>query len=404
MMDDLDLALLIVLEDEESSEEESKRSKESDIFKNRATEGAYEILICRHLHCNEEKFRQYFRLTPVLFDYVLNYIKDDITSKPCNRNKKPISPEQKLSLFIRYLATGESFRSLAFQFRICHSWISFIIRQVANSIINNLFNVIMPPPTMEHLRRISNTYMSTWNFPNCVGATDGKHIRIKPPKNTGSTYFNYKEYYSTVMLAIVDAECKFVAVDIGSYGREGDAGIYLKSTFGKNILNNTFNIPPPQTLPGTGDVVPHVIVGDEAFALHANLMKPYPRRQSQIDPLKAVYNYRLSRARRTTENTFGILCGYFRIFFQPIATAPKTTAKLITCACILYNILRESKVLAPNQVNFDDPLPLPEENLIPLVANNIRAPHSPIQIRELFKNYFNGAGAVEWQNNYYRQH
>jgi hypothetical protein len=65
MMDDLDLTVLICLEDEESSEEESK---ESDIFKSRATEGAYEILIRHHLHCNEEKFRTYFRLTSVLFD------------------------------------------------------------------------------------------------------------------------------------------------------------------------------------------------------------------------------------------------------------------------------------------------------------------------------------------------
>ena len=100
-MDDLDLALLIFLEDEESSEDEKKRLEASDIFKRRATEGAYEILVCRHLHCNEEKFREYFRLTPVLFDYVLNYIKCDLTSKPYNRNKHPISPEQKLCVFLR---------------------------------------------------------------------------------------------------------------------------------------------------------------------------------------------------------------------------------------------------------------------------------------------------------------
>lgn len=259
--------------------------------------------------------------------------------------------------FFRYLATGESFRSLAFQFRICHSWISIIIKQVAESITNRMLHGIIPAPKMEHLRRNSNSFMSAWNFPNCVGAIDGKHIRIMAPKNSGSTFFNYKEFYSIVMLAIVDAECKFVAVDIGSYGREGDAGIYLKSKFGKSILNNTFNIPPPQALPGTDHIVPYVLVGDEAFALHQNLMKPYPRRQSLIDPSKAVYNYRLSRARRTTENAFGILCAYFRIFFQPIATVPETTDKLITSACILHNMLREAKILAPTQTNFDDALP-----------------------------------------------
>ena len=40
----------------------------------------------RHLHCNEEKFREYFHLTPVLFNYVLHYVKH-LSSKPYNRNK-----------------------------------------------------------------------------------------------------------------------------------------------------------------------------------------------------------------------------------------------------------------------------------------------------------------------------
>lgn len=67
-------------------------------------------------------------------------------------------------------------------------------------------------------------------------------------------------------------------------------------------INNAFNIPAPKVLLGTNNVVPHVIVGDETFALHENLMKPYPRQQSVHNQSKAVYNYRLSRARRTTEN------------------------------------------------------------------------------------------------------
>lgn len=125
--------------------------------------------------------------------------------------------------FFRFLATGESFRSLAFQFRICHSWISKIIRQVAESIVTRMLTLVMPQPTEEMFKTISRKYRSLWDFPNCVGAIDGKHIRIKAPKNSGSTFFNYKEFYSVVMLAIVDADNKFVAVDIGSYGR-GDAG------------------------------------------------------------------------------------------------------------------------------------------------------------------------------------
>ncbi|GFR02965.1 hypothetical protein TNCT_140601 [Trichonephila clavata] len=93
-MDDLDVALLIYFEDEQSSEEENK------LFKNRSSEGAFEILV-RHLNWNEEKFRQYFCLRPVLFDYVLNNKQDELISKPYNRHKKPISPEEKLCILVK---------------------------------------------------------------------------------------------------------------------------------------------------------------------------------------------------------------------------------------------------------------------------------------------------------------
>ena len=98
-MDDIDGALLICMEDEESSDDD--RTEESEIFKRRSTEGAFQILVVRRLHCNQEKFRQYFRLTPALFDYVLNHIIEDIASKPYNRHKNPISPEEKLCILVR---------------------------------------------------------------------------------------------------------------------------------------------------------------------------------------------------------------------------------------------------------------------------------------------------------------
>lgn len=177
----------------------------------------------------------------------------------------------------------------------------------------------MPTPTEAQFKRIADDYFTHWNYPNCVGAIDGKHVRIKCPPKSGSTHFNYKDFFSVVLLAIVDANCKFIAVDIGSYGREGDAGIFLKSEIGKQIKNGTFGIPPPAKLPNTDIELPHVILGDEAFALHENLMKSYPRKQAATDRNKLVYNYRHSRARRTSQNAYGIMSAYFRVFFTPIA-------------------------------------------------------------------------------------
>lgn len=139
-------------------------------------------------------------------------------------------------------------------------------------------------------------------------------------------------------MALVDADLKCIAIDVGSYGRECDSGIFMKSVFGKKIYKNSLDFPPPTSLPHTSTVQPYVIVGDEAFVLLEHMMKPYPRKQSLEENDKAIYNYRHSRARRTTENAFGVLCAYFRIFFTPIANKPETIDNIITSAAILHNL------------------------------------------------------------------
>lgn len=170
---------------------------------------------------------------------------------------------------------------------------------------------------------------------------------------------------------------------------------------GQSIKSGNFNIPPPAALPKSNVVLPNVILGDEAFALTKSMMKPYPRVQSLHDNTKAVYNY---RARRTTENVFGIMSSYFRIFFTPINTIPEKIDKIILASCILHNLMREEKIPSPCEVTFDnaDDITLPDQNLVSMANSFGRPTVEGASIREQFKDYFNGIGAVDWQQNMIR--
>ena len=170
-------------------------------------------------------------------------------------------------------------------------------------------------------------------------------MRIICSDNSGSRYFNCKDFYSIVLLALVDHNYKFLAVDVGSYGTEGDAGIFAKSPLGNN-LSKAVKFPPPGPLPGSQTVLPYLILGDEAFKLTATLMSLYPHDQTKADTDKAIYTYRHCLVRRTCKNAFSILCQYFRIFFTLIAVDPDTTVLIVLAACIVYNFLRDKRSLS----------------------------------------------------------
>lgn len=117
----------------------------------------------------------------------------------------------------------------------------------------------------------------------------------------------------------------------------GIPGIFNKCTMGRAIKNGFFNIPLPQCIPKTDLLAPFVIVGDQAFPLLVNLMRPFPENQSIGNNEKEEFNYRLSRARRVSENAFGISTSLFTIFTKPFdVRCDETRNNLIFSTCIIW--------------------------------------------------------------------
>ena len=270
-------------------------------------------------------------MSPERLEHLLSLVGPLITKKRC-RSRDPISPEERLMITLRYLATGDSQQSQSFNFRVGRSTVCAIIKETCAAIWTALKDTYLKSPEkMEEWKQIAEQFEDEWDFPHCLGAVDGKHICIDCPKNGGSTFFNYKNFHSTVLMAVCDARYCFSFVDIGSYGRDNDAAIFSQTELAIGLESGNFSIPEPSSV--SGHMLPYVLVGDDIFPLKVWLMKPFPGRS--LTETQAVYNYRLSRARRTIENTFGILTARWRIFRRPIRANVDTVDEIVQATVIL---------------------------------------------------------------------
>jgi hypothetical protein len=95
---------------------------------------------------------------------------------------------------------------------------------------------LQTPKTEAEWKVITNGCNDQWNFPNCLGAVDGKHVPIKKPPHTGS-YYNYKKFFSIVLMAVVNLKYEFIMADAGINGRISDGGVLGNTAFGKALVN-----------------------------------------------------------------------------------------------------------------------------------------------------------------------
>jgi len=104
------------------------------------------------------------------------------------------------------------------------------------------------------------------------------------------------------MMALVDADYRFLWIDVGSDGSSNDASIYNGSELktGLENPNNPFHLPEDKPLPGDDVPVPYFIIGGNAFGIITTLMNPFSIRN--MDYHERIFNYRLSRARRVVKS------------------------------------------------------------------------------------------------------
>ena len=241
------------------------------------------------------------------------------------------------------MATGDSQQSLSFSFRIGKASVSRIIADTCEAIYKVLKETYLSlPQTQDDWLKISQEFEENWNMPHTVGCIDGKHIRIECPRLTGTQYYNYKGFFSIVLMVICDANYCFTVIDIGQYGSNNASGILTSSEVGEMFDHDEMNLPPASKIhPSSDQKLPYFLLGDEIFPLKNWLMRPLPGAGATEE--EKIYNYCQSRARRCIKNSFGILSQRWRIFLKPIKASVKHVESYTLACLALHNYLRLTK-------------------------------------------------------------
>ncbi len=322
--------------------------------------GWYDQLMDELEREDPKSFTNMLRMEPAMFHELVDRLTPRLQKKDTNY-RQALSPGLKVAVTLKYLATGDRYKTLAHGFRVPHNSVSIIIREVCQAIMDEYSEeLIKCPTTEEEWREVANGFSRKWQFHHALGALDGKHVRCKQPPKTGALYRNYKKYFSIVLMALVDSDYKFMWVEVGAPGACSDAQIYNECQLKDRLDGEDLGVPAAEPLPGDNQNMPYFIVGDDAFALRTSMMKPYSRRN--LDHDCRVFNYRCSRARRVVENAFGILANRFQCLLTCLNQHTQAIEQIVQACVCLHNMMRTRYPAAQNAVGDQED---PEHNLIP---------------------------------------
>ena len=157
--------------------------------------------------------------------------------------RKPLEVGLKVAVPLRHLFAGQSYTLLRYRWRLGRTTIYKFFPKVCKAILKEFQQEYLICRTYpEEWRGIEEKIRNRWNVPHAVGTLDGKHIAMKKLQKSGTEYLNYKGYFYLVLLALVDAEYKFLWVNVGSSGSFSDAQIFNHSKLRRKIENGTLGL------------------------------------------------------------------------------------------------------------------------------------------------------------------
>ncbi|WKX96216.1 hypothetical protein Q1695_012567 [Nippostrongylus brasiliensis] len=176
---------------------------------------------------DHQQFHEYTRLTPQEFDELHSRIAHRLEHRKCHRF--PVSTIHRLAVTMRYLGHGSAFVALAHEVRLGRATVMKIVYECCRAIKDELWSDTFPTPTAADWHLSAEQFRRLWRYPRAVASIDGKHFRCKAPQKSGSSFYNYKGFFSIALLAIVSGGYRIIAFDVGGKGKNSDSSLFCTS-------------------------------------------------------------------------------------------------------------------------------------------------------------------------------
>ncbi|CAN7991507.1 unnamed protein product, partial [Ixodes hexagonus] len=285
----------------------------------------------------ESFFKANFRVSRATFSYVVGVCSS--MERQGTNMRQAIPLHKRVAIGMYRLANSAEDRTVANLFGVSRSSVSIIFREFCDVVRRELEPRFVKFPRADELEDHMPRFTAVTGFPQGVGALDGCHIEICPPKDNAADYHNYKGWYSMILLAVVDHDYKFLYTNVRSPGRNHDSAVFRKSRLPALIESDLFKVGMKRIL---GCDVGPIILCDQAFPLDTHLMKPYPYSTS-LDTKQQAFNVSLSGARRVVENAFGRMKARYRIGHKGLEGCIENANKIVRSCIVLHNICEDMK-------------------------------------------------------------
>ncbi|CAN0122751.1 unnamed protein product [Pylaiella littoralis] len=294
------------------------------------------------------RFKTLFRCErPTFRALVISLYGTTARRRPLSGHGPYFHPCERVAMALYRLGHGAGVRATAILFDMSEGWVTKHTMSVVKLVLKKIGHVLQWP-TVEEQKDIARAFKQRTGFEGACGAMDGSHIPVPGMESKyQSQYYNYKQFFSVVLLAVVDDRGLFRWICAGAPGSCGDSGIFKWSHFYKQIVDD-------QKLPeGDRTVIgpSMVILGDSAFQNCEWLLTPI---DNPTNREQRFFNHNHSSSRFVVEHGFGRFkwkyqCCRHRMYYK-LSEVPD----VVEACVLLYNFILLEEGVGRDEVFTDN--------------------------------------------------